>query len=130
MGAHFQPAPPAAVSRMLATFNRDQLAGFIEIAISLLDLADPDPDIEENGDEEDAGIPEQHGFQHQFRAEIIALGEDAEDDDPPEDGDEDCEHDGREEEHTLAQMYGIDQTAPCGSGGLAGINTMFAGNDA
>ena len=37
---NFQPAPPAAISRVLATFDRDQLEAFIEVAIGLLDLAD------------------------------------------------------------------------------------------
>lgn len=46
----FQPAPPAAVSRVLATFDRDQLAGFIAVAIDLLDLADGDADAEEDDD--------------------------------------------------------------------------------
>jgi hypothetical protein len=46
----FQPAPAAAISRVLATFDRDQLAGFIEVAIGLLDVADGDPDLEEDDD--------------------------------------------------------------------------------
>lgn len=44
------PVPPAAVSRVLATFDRDQLAGFIAVAIDLLDFAQGDPDIEEDDD--------------------------------------------------------------------------------
>ncbi|WP_159873293.1 hypothetical protein [Novosphingobium sp. 9U] len=56
------PAPPAAISRMLATFNRHQLEGFIAVAIDLLDLADGNPD-EEEGDVEDS-------FAHSW----IALG--------------------------------------------------------
>jgi len=46
----FPPAPPAAVSRVLAAFDRDQLAGFIEVAIGLLDVANGDPDLEEDDD--------------------------------------------------------------------------------
>lgn len=49
----FTPIPPAAVSRVLATFDRDQLAGFIAVAIDLLDLADGDTELEET-DTEDA----------------------------------------------------------------------------
>ncbi len=47
MVAHFAPVLPAAVSRVLATFNRAQVEGFIAIAIDLLDLADAaaDPDV-------------------------------------------------------------------------------------
>lgn len=40
------PVPPAAISRVLATFNREQLAGFVSVAIDLMDLADGDPDAE------------------------------------------------------------------------------------
>jgi hypothetical protein len=47
------PVPPAAISRVLASFERNQLAGFIAVAIDLLDLADDDPDAE---DDERAGI--------------------------------------------------------------------------
>jgi hypothetical protein len=36
-------APPAAISRLLARFDREQLAGFIEVAIDLLDVAAGDP---------------------------------------------------------------------------------------
>lgn len=44
----FAAAPAAAVSRVLATFDRQQLEGFIAIAIDLLDLADGDPDMEDD----------------------------------------------------------------------------------
>lgn len=54
--ASFAPVPPAAVSRLLARFDRAALAGFIEVAIELLDLADGDADLEPNGDEAD-GTP-------------------------------------------------------------------------
>jgi hypothetical protein len=49
MGAvqRFAPAPPAAVSRVLRTFGRAELEGFIAVAIDLLDLADGNPDAEE-----------------------------------------------------------------------------------
>lgn len=58
MGAHFAPPPPAAVTRVLSRFDRAQLAGFIAIAIDLLDVADGDADLEANGDEMDASVPE------------------------------------------------------------------------
>ncbi len=48
MMGHFAPAPPAAVSRVLASFDRDQLAGFVAVAIDLLDLADGDPECEDD----------------------------------------------------------------------------------
>lgn len=55
MGAVFPPPPPAAVSRVLASFDRGQLEGFIAVAIDLLDLADGDPDLEDSGDTEPNG---------------------------------------------------------------------------
>jgi hypothetical protein len=48
MMRHFAPAPPAAVSRVLASFDRAQLAGFVAVAIDLLDLAAGDPDFEDD----------------------------------------------------------------------------------
>lgn len=47
------PVPPAAVTRLLARYSRGELAGFIAVAIDLLDLADGDHDTEANGDELD-----------------------------------------------------------------------------
>lgn len=46
--AAFPTLPPMpAVARILARFERDQLAGFIAVAIDLLDTFDGDPDAEE-----------------------------------------------------------------------------------
>lgn len=53
--APFAPVPPAAVTRILARFERDQLAGFIAVAIDLLDASDGDPDAEPDADGEAAG---------------------------------------------------------------------------
>lgn len=54
MGALIKiPSAGTPADRILARFNRDQLAGFIEMAISLLDATDGDPDVEANGDEMD-----------------------------------------------------------------------------
>lgn len=64
MGAHFQPAPPAAISRVLATFSRKDLAGFIAVAIDLLDLAEGDQDVESNGDELDGNAAEDDFWPH------------------------------------------------------------------
>lgn len=41
-------APLAAVARALSGFNREQLGSAIEVLIALLDVADPEPDLEEN----------------------------------------------------------------------------------
>ena len=52
----FPTIPPMpAVARILSRFQRDQLASFIEVAIGLLDIADPDHDLEDNGDDELTG---------------------------------------------------------------------------
>ena len=85
MGAHFQPAPPAAVSRVLSTFDREQLAGFIAVAIELLDLADGDTDVEFNGDELDGSMGEDD-FHPQANWDGIAGCPVS---DPPEPDDED-----------------------------------------
>ena len=49
----FTEVPPAAISRVLSRFDREQLAGFVAVAIDLMDLADPDPDLEDATDLED-----------------------------------------------------------------------------
>ena len=56
--------PPAAISRVLSRFDREQLAGFVAVAIDLMDLADPDPDLEDATDLEDdfALSPQAIGF--------------------------------------------------------------------
>lgn len=113
----FAPPPPAAVSRVLASFNRDQLEGFIAVAIDLLDLADPDPDAEETGLEDsfmdhpadgpgcpvadsgsDQAWPEWTSLRkHQRRGPLASPGhEDDEDDDAAEEDDPagQCDEDG------------------------------------
>lgn len=45
--------PMPAVARILSQFDRQQLAGFIEVAIDLLDTLDGDPDLEMTGAEDD-----------------------------------------------------------------------------
>lgn len=102
----FAPAPPAAVTRVLATFDRDQLAGFIAVAIDLLDLAAGDPDVEPNGDEEDSdgderGDPawiEWHTMRGSQKGghNLLAGQEDDEEDDAPEEDDPhgQCDEDG------------------------------------
>lgn len=50
--------PMPAVTRILSRFDRDQLAGFIAVAIDLADAMDGDPDIEPDGDEEDGQFTE------------------------------------------------------------------------
>ena len=47
-----QIPPMPAVARILARFERDQLAGFIAVALDLLDTIDGDPEAEDNADRE------------------------------------------------------------------------------
>lgn len=49
------PAPPIAITRILSRFDREQLEGFVAIAIDLMDLADGEPDFEDDdpGEEDD-----------------------------------------------------------------------------
>lgn len=53
-----QLPPMPAVTRIFSRFDRDQLAGFIAVAIDLADAMDGDPDIEPNGNEEDGQFTE------------------------------------------------------------------------
>ena len=46
-------APMPAIARVMAGFQRDQLASFVEVALGLLDLADGDADLEDATDLED-----------------------------------------------------------------------------
>ena len=47
-----QIPPMPAVARILARFERNQLAGFIAVALDLLDTIDGDPEAEDNADQE------------------------------------------------------------------------------
>ena len=120
MGAlqRFPAPPPAAISRVLSTFGRAELEGFIAVAIDLLDLAEPDPDAEEIGLEDSfidhpangAGCPVADGAGDQAWIEWHQLAdatkrtggnggvhhEDAEEDDEPEEDDPSgqCDEDG------------------------------------
>ncbi|QNG45010.1 hypothetical protein [Sphingobium yanoikuyae] len=98
-----QPAPPAAISRILSRFSREELEGFVAIAIDLMDVADGNPDLEDGGDNEldgdaqgDQAWPEWHtrGWRTQRKAgpemaSSCRIGgqEDDEDDDPAEQDD-------------------------------------------
>ena len=97
--AAFPATPPMpAVARILARFEREQLAGFIAVALDLIDTLDGDADLEDNadreandGDEQDVAWIEwntMHGPQKRGHNRL-AGEEDDEDDDPPEDDDSD-----------------------------------------
>jgi len=65
MGLAFAPPPPAAISRILSAFSREQLEGFIAVALDLLDLADGDPDFQQSdGDELDFNAAEDDFCDH------------------------------------------------------------------
>lgn len=92
------PAPPAAITRILARHPRERLEAFVTVAIDLMDALDGDPDLEP---EEDMG-EEERGENRtwietidQRRIAAFALtyaemDDDAEEDDPSGQCDEDC----------------------------------------
>jgi hypothetical protein len=84
--------PPAPVLRILAQHSREELEGFIAVAIDLLDLADGDPDVEANGDEEDGTGAEDEEGGHS----VYGAGPGCEIGDPGG-----CEHDGREHDDAI-----------------------------
>lgn len=111
MGLHQQIAVPSmpAVARVLAGFEREQLAAFVEVAIGLIDLADGDPDLELNGDEQDHNNAEDDFREHAAGAFPtpgcpVADPDLAADDMPCDDLDDD-----REPEEPLMPRYGVDQ---------------------
>lgn len=90
---HFATVPPAAITRILSGFERDELAGFIAVAIDLLDLADGDLDLEEDDPPEEGGDHLDAAWLERDDQRRIAVGginsnwfpgisEDAEEDDP------------------------------------------------
>lgn len=83
------PAPLPAITRILSRYERPQLAGFIEVAIGLLDVIDGDPDLELIGDETDHNGAEDDFIDHACNSGCYAgPGCPISDDD--------SEHDGRE----------------------------------
>ena len=97
----FDTAP--AVMRILSRFDRASLAGFISIAIDLLDLADGDADLEETGDDELTGDESDGNFSEDDAAPRFALIEHGP-------GciiaDNDFEHDGQEPRHDASMLHG------------------------
>lgn len=117
--------PMPAVTRILSQFQPEQLASFVEVAIGLLDLADGDPELEDNGDaeligdEQDAAYTEFHTRgRHKHTAggtEPFDRHEDAEVDDEPEVDDEaedsfDQEGDQAGTDSGLVPTWGVNQT--------------------
>lgn len=96
--AHTHPAsaaPMPAVARILSRFDRQSLAGFIAVAIDLLDTLDGDDDCEDNGDATDHNQIEDEALDYSRFGN--GPGCDV--------GDPDAEHDGREPEHDAADEY-------------------------
>ena len=102
------PVPPAAITRVLSRFDRDQLAGFITVAIDLLDVAAGDPDLEDGGDDEltgdegDASFPEWAGRRTASTSPTAMQNEDAEDCDPAEDNGDAEDNGGAEDDFGVA----------------------------
>lgn len=94
--ASFVPAPPAAITRILSRFERAELEGFISVALELLDLADGDPEAEDDdpaeavGDEGDQAWIEWHTMRGAQKKgpNLLAGHEDDEDNDPLEEDDD------------------------------------------
>ena len=147
-------APMPAVARIMSRFDRDQLAGFVEVAISLLDVAEGDPDLEDNADDEPTGDEKDAPYteftsrgRHKHTiggTEPFDPNEDDEDDgndttaeDVPPHGDgapgdrEDAEpeHDAEActEPHHPTPIYGVDQTGRMMREGEAGDSYEMAG---
>ena len=110
-------APMPAVARILARFEREQLAGFIAIAIDLLDTFDGDPEDYE-GDTEDAFALSQQalGYDAGPGCERSDTGEDDDQDtgieDDPRGCDPESDH-GGEEAGECEQMVNDVPTVPC-----------------
>ena len=109
MGLAFTPPPPAAISRILSTFSRDHLEGFIAVALDLLDLADGDPDFQQaDGDELDFNAAEDDFCDHSgWKAEAgCPVSDPGEDDDP---GGGNVDDEGEPTYGIEHPAYGIDQ---------------------
>lgn len=57
-------APIPALAATMLRFDRNTLAGFVEVAVAILDCSDGDPDVELNGDETDHGNTEECFIDH------------------------------------------------------------------
>ncbi len=110
MGLAFTPPPPAAVSRILSTFSRDHLEGFIAVALDLLDLADGDPDFQQaDGDELDCNAAEDDFCDHSgWKGEAgCPVADPGEDDDP---GGGNVDDEGESTFGIEHPAYGVDQS--------------------
>jgi hypothetical protein len=146
--------PMPAVARILSQFEPQQLASFVEVAIGLLDLAEGDPEAEDNADEEPAGDEQDASWteftsrgRHKHTAggtEPFDKHEDTEEDDndttaedgpPRNDGapgdreDAEPEHDQEAcaEPHHPTPIYGVDQTGRMMHEGEAGDSYAMTG---
>lgn len=95
-------APVAALAATMLRFDRNTLAGFVEVAVAILDCSDGDPDAELNGDETDHQHSEDCFVEHPLTAENVGC---------PIADPGGCEHDGCEQDEWRIRQYGIDQTA-------------------
>jgi len=108
-----QPAPSAAVSRVLSRFTRAELEGFVAVAIDLMDVADGDPDLEIGDDLEDDFLLSPYALAYSEGrgpgCEISDAGGGNVDDQG--EGIDEREPDNNEDH---CQHYGVDQDAPVG----------------
>ena len=111
-------APMPAIARILARFERDQLAGFIAVALDLIDTLDGDADLEDATDLEDDHALSRlaTGYDKGPGCEVADTGEDDDQDTGIEDDPRgfDPETDvGGEEEGECEQMANDVPTVPC-----------------
>ena len=100
-------APPPAVMAILSRFDRDQLHGFIAVALELVDTLDGDPDLEDSDEDGQCSEDEISTNLHAQWGEGAGCGIG----DPGEQDDHGgCEHDGTEPEEGTYAVYGVDQS--------------------
>ena len=115
----FPATPPMpAVARILARFERDQLAGFIAVALDLIDTLDGDADLEDATDLEDdhALSPQATSYATGPGCEVSDTGEDDDADMGIEDDPRGCDPEtdyGEEEFGEIEQMANDVPTVPC-----------------
>lgn len=101
--------PPPAVMRILGRYSREELAMFVTVAIDLMDLAEPDTELEPTGDEQDGQFAEDEPAARFAVTKdgpgcIVADPDMAADDVPCDDIDQDLEQD-----EIAFGSYAIDQ---------------------
>ena len=113
-------APMPAIARILARFERDQLAGFIAVALDLIDTLDGDADLEDATDLEDdhalSRLATGYDSGRGPGCEVADTGEEDDQDTGIEDDPRGCDPEsdyGGEEAGECEQMANDVPTVPC-----------------